>query len=105
MADIQPYPPRGTAKAIRQVQRQLCCFEYLAPQFRNLHPLEATSPQECSEIAAHAFRSLRFDTTYRIPSYRRWLERTLPQRHTPLSLGAKLKRTVLLRELDGERVR
>jgi hypothetical protein len=77
MADIQPYPPRGTAKAIRQVQRQLCCFEYLAPQFRNLHPLEATSPQECSEIAAHAFRSLRFDTTYRLPSYRRWLEADL----------------------------
>ena len=29
-----------------------------------------TSPQECSEITAHVFRSLRFDTTYRIPSYR-----------------------------------
>ena len=45
-------------------------FERLAPEFRGLHPLDATSPQECSEITAHVFRSLRFDTTYRIPTYR-----------------------------------
>ena len=49
-------------------------FERLAPEFRGLHPLDATSPQECSEITAHVFRSLRFDTTYRIPTYRHWLD-------------------------------
>ena len=49
-------------------------FQILAPQFRQLHPIEASSPQECSEITAHIFASLRFDTTYRIPSYRRWLD-------------------------------
>ena len=41
-----------------------------------MHPISAGSPQECSEITAHVFASLRFDTTYRIPSYRRWLDET-----------------------------
>ncbi len=56
------------------VQRQLRAFERLAPEFRALHPIDAYSPQECSEITAHVFRSLRFDSTYRIPSYRSWLD-------------------------------
>lgn len=75
---IYPYPDarRPRAKDTRQVQveRQLRTFALLAPEFRNLHRLAATSPQECTEITGHAFRSLRFDTTYRIPSYRAWLE-------------------------------
>jgi hypothetical protein len=41
-----------------------------------MHPINAGSPQECSEITAHVFASLRFDTTYRIPGYRRWLDET-----------------------------
>ena len=57
-----------------RVARQLRAFEFMAPEFHSLHPLEAVSPQECSEITAHVFRSLRFDTTYRVPSYRAWLE-------------------------------
>jgi hypothetical protein len=74
---IDPYPPkRGRDHRVRRVSRQLRAFERLAPEFRALHPLDAESPQECSEITAHAFRSLRFDTTYRIPGYRRWLDRT-----------------------------
>ena len=73
---IMPYPPAPPATDIRpaQVARQLRAFERLAPEFRALHPLDAASPQECSEITAHAFRSLRFDSTYDIPSYRRWLD-------------------------------
>jgi len=76
---IYPYPPanpgRGGPDArARRVARQLRSFERLAPEFRGLHPLDATSPQECSEITAHVFRSLRFDTTYRIPTYRHWLD-------------------------------
>jgi hypothetical protein len=73
---IYPYPPkRGRDTRPARVARQLRAFERLAPEFRALHPLDATSPQECSEITAHVFRSLRFDTTYRIPTYRRWLDR------------------------------
>ena len=77
---IYPYPANGSDRKdrdtpIRKVNRQLRAFERLAPDFRNMHPIDATSPQECSEVTAHVFASLRFDTTYRIPSYRHWLDR------------------------------
>jgi hypothetical protein len=72
---VYPYPPRDRPdRRVARVTQQLQAFERLAPQFRGLHPLFATSPQECSEITAHSFRSLRFDTTHRIPSYRTWLD-------------------------------
>jgi hypothetical protein len=75
---IHPYPlgrPRaGSDMRPRRVARQLRIFGVLAPEFRHMHPIDATSPQECSEITAHIFASLRFDTTYHIPSYRRWLD-------------------------------
>jgi len=72
---IYPSPAAGTREErIARVNRQLRTFGWLAPDFQALHPLDATSPQECSEIAAHVFRSLRFDTTYHIPAYRNWLD-------------------------------
>jgi hypothetical protein len=72
---IHPCPPAGQdAARIALVDRQLQIFERLAPGFRALHPLEAVSPQECSEVTAHLFTSLRFDTNYQIPSYRAWLD-------------------------------
>ena len=76
---IYPYPETSGGQDTRQarVSQQLHAFERLAPDSRDLHPLHADSPQECSEIAAHTFRSLRFDTTYRIPSYRAWLDNDL----------------------------
>jgi hypothetical protein len=80
---IFPWPnERGPDRRAAQVARQLKMFEWLAPEFRALHPLEATSPQECSEITAHVFRSLRFDTNYYVPSYRRWLDADVG-RHLP----------------------
>ena len=75
---IHPYPPEeartGRDLRPRRVARQLRLFGVLAPEFRHMHPIDADSPQECSEITAHVFASLRFDTTYPIPSYRRWLD-------------------------------
>ncbi len=73
---IAPYPPENGApdRRIADVDRQLAAFARLAPEFPGLHPLRATSPQECSEIGAHVFRSLRFDTTYHVPSYRAFLD-------------------------------
>jgi hypothetical protein len=87
---IHPYPPAdaGPDHRAARVARQLRTFEFLAPEFRSLHPLQATSPQECSEITAHVFRSLRFDTTYHVPSYRTWLD-TDPQSHLPAYLFHK----------------
>jgi hypothetical protein len=80
---LAPSPLAGTREArIARVARQLQAFEWLAPEFRALHPLDATSPQECSEITAHVFRSLRFDTNYHIPSYRKWMDADVV-RHLP----------------------
>jgi hypothetical protein len=75
---IHPYPaaPEGSRSDRRQQQvaRQLRMFQILAPEFHRLHPIDAASPQECTEITAHLFASLRFDMTHSIPSYRRWLD-------------------------------
>jgi hypothetical protein len=80
---IFPWPDgSGPDRRVARVARQLKIFERLAPEFRALHPLDATSPQECSEITAHVFRSLRFDTNYHIPSYRQWLDSDVA-RHLP----------------------
>ena len=65
----------AASKSVRDVDRQLKIFGSLAPGFSNLHPITADSPQECSEITAHVFQSLRFDTTHRVPGYFDWLER------------------------------
>jgi hypothetical protein len=73
---IHPYPTAdGSSDRRRQrVARQLRMFRFLSPRFGKMHPIGAESPQECSEITAHIFRSPRFDTTYSVPSYRRWLD-------------------------------
>ncbi len=75
---IHPYPKpgdRGERDRRRQkVARQLRLFGMLAPEFRRMHPIGADSPQECSEITAHVFASLRFDSNYLVPGYRRWLD-------------------------------
>lgn len=84
---IYPYPdlglrPGASDTRVSRVARQLRMFEFLAPEFRALHPLDATSPQECSEINAHVFRSMRFDSNYHVPSYRTWLDADI-ERHMP----------------------
>jgi hypothetical protein len=66
---------RGERRSIRSVNRQLALFRHLAPDLAAMHPITATTPQECSEITAHVFTSLRFDTTHHVPSYRAWLDR------------------------------
>lgn len=73
---IYPYPEHpaaGRGAGPARVSRQLRAFERLVPELRSLHPFDAYSPQECTEITGHTFASLRFDITHEIPSYRRWL--------------------------------
>lgn len=69
--------PRGAddppARRIAAVTRQLATFARMAPDFRAMHPMEATGPQECIEIFAHVFRSFRFELTHNMPDYRRWM--------------------------------
>jgi hypothetical protein len=61
-------------KRARTVEKQLRFFAGLAPGFADHHPVDADSPQECSEITACVFQSLRFDTTYRVPKYLAWMD-------------------------------
>ena len=67
--------PYGGAAGRRRFGRQLAVFSRLVPELSDLHSLSADAPQECTEILAHTFRSLRFDMTHDVPGYRAWLDR------------------------------
>jgi hypothetical protein len=74
---MHPYPPAGALAAFlckAQVEFQLGLFRCLNPGLGSLHQLSADEPQECTDITAHSFQSLRFDSTHRIPSYQAWLD-------------------------------
>jgi len=75
---IYPYAdtrrPFAQDKRPSRFDRQIRCFNLLSPDLHKVHPLNGCSLQECTEVTAHVFQSLRFDTTYRVPSYRRWLD-------------------------------
>ena len=74
---LHPYPPEGSLAASfrkAQVEMELGLFRWMTPGIGSLHPLYADAPQECTDITAHIFQSLRFDTTHRIPSYQDWLD-------------------------------
>jgi hypothetical protein len=64
----------GTALRKRWVSLQLALFRLIAPELNALHPVAVDSPEECTDITAHVFQSLRFDAMYRVPSYNSWLE-------------------------------
>lgn len=75
---MYPYPPEGVL-AIgdhrrARVARQFALFNLLSPGLAGMHPLAASGPQECTDITAQVFQSLRYDTIYRIPAYRDWLD-------------------------------
>ncbi len=69
---IDPLPDDADASRAR-VSRELRFFGRLVPDLLKLHPLSADAPQECSEILGHVFRSLRYETTFSVPTYRAWL--------------------------------
>ena len=72
---IYPYPDAGARHDRRaaRVDRTLRRFAWFAPALRSVHPLDSRSPQECTEITAHVFQSLRFETMYHVPGYKAWL--------------------------------
>jgi hypothetical protein len=71
---IAPYPPAGRDNREQQVDRQLRMFQRLAPEMVSLHPMAASSPQECTEITAQVFQSVRYEATHRVPTYQAWLD-------------------------------
>ena len=73
---VYPYPLAQDLRRDRRaarVERQFRMFKRLSPGVASLHPLTADTPQECTEITAHVFQSLRFDTTHFVPFYQQWL--------------------------------
>jgi hypothetical protein len=65
---IDPYPKHCSAEfgaGRRKVQLQLGIFNRLSPGIRNLHLIEAVTPEECIEFTSQVFRSPRFDDVYR----------------------------------------
>jgi Sulfotransferase family len=75
---VYPYPSRlgalGADFRSAWVDMQFQVMLQLSPELKDLHPLSANTPQECTDITAQVFQSLRFDSTYRIPSYQDWLD-------------------------------
>jgi hypothetical protein len=76
---VYPHASRAgrfqTALRKRWVGLQLALFRMLSPEFNALHPVAVDAPEECTDITAHVFQSLRFESTYRVPSYSSWLQR------------------------------
>lgn len=71
---LSPCPsPTGPDRRRAQAAWQIRGFNRLAPAVARMHPMDADTPQECTEITACVFRSLRFETLYDIPSYKAWL--------------------------------
>jgi hypothetical protein len=58
-----------------KVQAQFYLMRLLAPELNSLHQVAAAEPEECTDITAQVFQSLRYDSVYRVPSYQSWLQR------------------------------
>jgi len=73
---MYPYPNPILGLDLRrlEVDAEFALFRLLSPGVAALHPITADAPQECTDITAQVFQSLRFDTTHRIPSYLNWLD-------------------------------
>jgi hypothetical protein len=72
-------PPQRTSYAadprITATARQLKWLDLLMPEFKTVHLIGATLPQECIAITSHDFRSYTWETMYTVPSYRAWHDR------------------------------
>jgi hypothetical protein len=74
---MTPSPPTGDNEK-RRIQRAISScnsFNWLAPTFRQVHPVGAELPQECVSLMAPTFLSDQFDAMYYVPSYRAWFFR------------------------------
>ena len=76
---VHPHPSRagrlGEALDRARVQAQFYLMRVLAPELNSLHEVAAGEPEECTDITAQVFQSLRYDSVYRVPSYQSWLQR------------------------------
>jgi Sulfotransferase family len=71
-----PPPTRATYETdprIARAARQLRWLDWLAPDFKTIHPVGAQLPLECIAIMSASFLAARFQTTYNVPGYEAWL--------------------------------
>jgi hypothetical protein len=75
---VHPHPSAagrlGEAFDRAKVQAQFYLMRLLAPELNSLHEVAAGEPEECTDITAQVFQSLRYDSVYRVPSYQSWLQ-------------------------------
>ena len=74
----RPLPPPDPATSdtdvrIAEVQARIDLADSLIPGFTAFHPIGALHAQECVRMTASDFRSMIFNTQYRVPNYNRWL--------------------------------
>ncbi len=77
---MYPRPLPGTRAdrpdpRIARAQRRMEQLYWLSPEFRVIHPLDASSPQECIAITGSAFASDVYPTMCHVPGYQYWLDR------------------------------
>ena len=76
---VHPHPSEagrlGESLNRARVQAQFYLMRLLAPELNSLHEVAAGEPEECTDITAQVFQSLRYDSVYRVPSYQSWLQR------------------------------
>jgi len=76
---VHPHPSAagrlGESLNRARVQAQFYLMRVLAPELNTLHEVAAGEPEECTDITAQVFQSLRYDSVYRVPSYQSWLLR------------------------------
>jgi hypothetical protein len=74
---MHPSPPPeqasyATDPRIAATAKQLKWLDLLMPDFKKVHLIGASLPQECIAITSHAFRSYTFETMSTVHSYRVW---------------------------------
>jgi hypothetical protein len=76
---VHPHPSAagrlGESLNRARVRAQFYLMRLLAPELNSLHEVAAGEPEECTDITAQVFQSLRYDSVYRVPSYQSWLQR------------------------------
>jgi hypothetical protein len=66
--------PGGMQRRIWSTAACLWWFRRIAPEADSVHPIRATMPHECVAIHSYTFLSREFVTTFRVPTYEKFLE-------------------------------
>ena len=68
--------PGGMQRRILSTAACLWWFRRIAPEADSVHPIRATMPHECVAIHSYTLLSREFITTFRVPAYEKFLERS-----------------------------